>query len=94
MDGRGPAILAGVFGLYWVLTWAFLGGSLGQRALGLRVVRAADGGRLGAGRAALRYAGFLVAIIPLALGLVWAGFDAQKQGWHDAIASTFVVRRA
>jgi uncharacterized RDD family membrane protein YckC len=25
--------------------------------------------------------------------LIWAAFDPRKQGWHDKIASTFVVRK-
>jgi uncharacterized RDD family membrane protein YckC len=42
----------------------------------------------------LRYVGFVISIIPLAIGLIWAGFDPRKQGWHDKIAGTYVVRRA
>jgi uncharacterized RDD family membrane protein YckC len=36
----------------------------------------------------------VVSVIPLFLGLIWAGFDPRKQGWHDKIASTYVVRSA
>jgi uncharacterized RDD family membrane protein YckC len=28
----------------------------------------------------------------LLLGLVWVAFDPRKQGWHDKIAGTVVVR--
>jgi uncharacterized RDD family membrane protein YckC len=28
----------------------------------------------------------------LCLGFFWAGWDRQKQSWHDKIASTVVVR--
>jgi uncharacterized RDD family membrane protein YckC len=28
------------------------------------------------------------------LGLIWVAFDARKQGWHDKIAGTLVIRRA
>jgi uncharacterized RDD family membrane protein YckC len=27
----------------------------------------------------------------LFLGVIWVAFDAEKQGWHDKIARTFVV---
>jgi len=27
-----------------------------------------------------------------AIGVLWVLFDAQKQGWHDKIASTYVVK--
>jgi uncharacterized RDD family membrane protein YckC len=34
----------------------------------------------------------VISIIPFALGLIWAAFDIRKQGWHDKIAGTYVVR--
>jgi uncharacterized RDD family membrane protein YckC len=82
-----------VVGVYWVLTWSLMGASLGQKALGMRVVNAANGERIDIGKAVLRFVGFVISAIPLTLGLIWAGFDARKQGWHDKIAGTFVVRQ-
>ena len=26
------------------------------------------------------------------VGVIWAAFDANKQGWHDKIAGTYVIR--
>jgi uncharacterized RDD family membrane protein YckC len=28
----------------------------------------------------------------LGLGLIWVAFDPKKQGWHDKLAGTIVVR--
>jgi uncharacterized RDD family membrane protein YckC len=28
----------------------------------------------------------------LGLGLIWVGIDPRKQGWHDKLANTVVVR--
>jgi uncharacterized RDD family membrane protein YckC len=28
----------------------------------------------------------------LLLGFIWVGFDPRKQGWHDKLAGTLVVR--
>ena len=39
-----------------------------------------------------RYLGYYVSMIPLCLGLIWVAFDARKQGWHDKLAGTVVVR--
>jgi uncharacterized RDD family membrane protein YckC len=94
VNGTGLGITTAVLGVYWILTWSLLGGSLGQRALGLRVVNAADGRPISLARAAARFVGYVVSVIPFAIGLIWAGFDHQKQGWHDKIAGTFVVRAA
>jgi uncharacterized RDD family membrane protein YckC len=29
----------------------------------------------------------------MCLGLIWVGIDKRKQGWHDKLAGTVVVRR-
>lgn len=94
VNGTGLGIITAVLGAYWILTWSRLGASLGQRALGMRVVSAADGQSITIARAAARFAGYVVSVIPFAIGLMWVGFDHQKQGWHDRIAGTFVVRAA
>jgi len=81
-----------ILGVYWVLTWSLLGASLGQKALGMRVVNVQNGERIDIVKALIRYVGFVISAIPFALGLIWAGFDPRKQGWHDKIAGTYVVR--
>ncbi len=39
-----------------------------------------------------RYFGYFLAAIPFGLGLLWIAFDPRKQGWHDKLAGTIVVR--
>jgi uncharacterized RDD family membrane protein YckC len=36
--------------------------------------------------------GYYVASIPLLAGIIWVAFDPRKQGWHDRLARTVVVR--
>jgi len=50
-----------------------------------------DGSKLDITTAALRYVGQIIAAIPVGLGFLWVIWDAQKQGWHDKIAKTYVV---
>ena len=45
---------------YHPACWYAFGGSVGQRALGLRIVRASDGGKLGLGAVLIRYLIFAV----------------------------------
>ena len=61
--------------------------------LGLHVVDAATGRNIGFGRAIGRFVGYVISGIALDIGFIWVAFDPQKQGWHDKIASTFVVRK-
>ncbi len=35
---------------------------------------------------------YILCLLPLGLGFVWAAFDPKKQGRHDKLAGTAVVR--
>ena len=78
---------------YFTIMWSSITGgqTLGMRILGLRVV-----GRtmtpISLGTALLRWVGIVISAAVLLLGLIWVAFDPRKQGWHDKIAGTFVVR--
>ncbi|MEA2672707.1 MAG: hypothetical protein QOG45_2927 [Chloroflexota bacterium] len=85
--------LAVVIGVAYVVGfWSTRSATPGQMALGLRIVRAENGAPLDVSKALIRYVGYIISAIPFGLGLIWAAFDPRKQGWHDKIASTFVVR--
>ena len=91
--GRQSGIQTLVGVAYFLYFWSTYGKgqTLGMRALNIRVVKT-DGSQLDLVGALIRYVGMLISIIPIFLGLIWAAFDAQKQGWHDKIASTYVVK--
>ncbi len=72
--------------------WAKRQATPGKSALSLRVVDAETGGSLSVGQCIGRYLGYFVSMIPLGLGLFWVGFDKKKQGWHDKLARTVVIR--
>jgi uncharacterized RDD family membrane protein YckC len=75
--------------------WAFQG-TIGQRALGLRVVRAADGSSLGVAMTTIRYLVWLVCqVIPLItiVAAIIANDNPRKQFWWDDAAGSVVVRR-
>ena len=78
--------------IYFAGMWAWRGQTVGMMPFNMQVVGVADGKRIDVFRGLLRYVGFIIAAIPLLIGLIWAAFDARKQGWHDKIASTVVIR--
>ncbi|HKR98689.1 MAG TPA: RDD family protein, partial [Candidatus Dormibacteraeota bacterium] len=95
LTGSGWLAVAGwelVSAVYFIGFWALSGASIGQKLLHLRVVDVRNGARISVGRAALRFLGYLINGFVFDLGFMWAGWDPQKQGWHDKIAGTFVVR--
>jgi uncharacterized RDD family membrane protein YckC len=81
-------ILSGVF---FVALWVWRGQTLGMMVAGIKVIRT-DGTALDTTHGIIRYFGYLISIIPLFLGFIWIAFDACKQGWHDKLADTYVVK--
>lgn len=75
-----------------ILMWLKFQATPGKMAVGARVVDARTGATLTLGQAVLRYVGYFISALPLMLGYIWVGFDSRKQGWHDKIAGTVVIR--
>jgi uncharacterized RDD family membrane protein YckC len=76
-----------------ILFWIARQATPGKMALSLRIVDAKTLGPLSKGQAIGRYLAYYVSSIPLGLGLLWVAFDRHKQGWHDKLAGTFVIRK-
>jgi uncharacterized RDD family membrane protein YckC len=63
----------------------------GKMLLGLRVIQASNE-PMTPGIAFLRWVGYLISGPVFCLGFLWVAFDGRKQGWHDKIAATLVIR--
>ncbi|MGZ3579185.1 MAG: RDD family protein, partial [Syntrophales bacterium] len=63
----------------------------GKMIFGLKVVQS-TGEQMTFGLAFLRWVGYIISAIIFYLGFAWIAFDPKKQGWHDKIAGTVVVR--
>ncbi|MEV8636262.1 RDD family protein [Streptosporangium sp. NPDC051023] len=94
----GLAILAGLFAYFWVqhVVW---GRTLGKRLLGVRVIVARTGGRLGAGKAALRTLIFPLFVLVPGVGLwcllvdgLWTLLDPEGRVLRDRLLGAAVVR--
>ena len=93
-NGRsGLQLLLGL--VYYVYFWSsnspWPGQTIGSKLLNIRVIRT-NGSDLSISQALIRYVGFVISAICLLIGLIWAAFDPNKQGWHDKIADTYVVK--
>ena len=76
---------------YFAGFWTWKGTTVGGTVLGLKVVRL-DGQPLAFIVALVRALAAGFSIIVLFLGFLWIAWDPEKQGWHDRIAGTVVVR--
>lgn len=67
------------------------GQTVGKRAMNIRVIDFATGGAIGPGRAIIRYVARILSALPCLLGFLWMLWDAEKQTWHDKLATAVVV---
>ncbi len=75
-----------------VLFWLYRQATPGKMAIGARIVDARTGAKPTTGQLVGRYFAYYVSLLPLCLGFFWVGWDPRKQGWHDKLAGTVVVR--
>jgi uncharacterized RDD family membrane protein YckC len=76
-----------------LLFWMTKQATPGKMAVSTRILDAASGNPPTTGQWIGRYFGYFIATLPLGLGILWVAFDRRKQGWHDKLAGTVVVRR-
>ena len=77
---------------YSVLFWVnYDGATPGKRLMAIKIVNV-DGKPINYGVAIIRNLGYLISAVPLGLGYLWVAWDKKKQGWHDKIAHTYVVK--
>jgi uncharacterized RDD family membrane protein YckC len=83
------------FILLWIYHWLFTGikgQTPGKMLLGIKVVDV-NGDKPSLGTAALReIAGKTISMIILFIGFLAIGMNDRKQGWHDEVSHTFVVK--
>ena len=80
-------------GLLILAFWYFRGATPGKMAISARVV---DAHTLSAPRLPqliVRLVGYSVSFFACLLGFLWVARDPRKQGWHDKMANTVVIRR-
>jgi len=75
-----------------VLFWIYRQATPGKMAISAKIVDAKTGGKPSTGQLIGRYLAYYLSTIPFFLGFIWVAFDARKQGWHDKLAGTLVVR--
>lgn len=75
-----------------ILFWLYRQVMPGKMVVAARVVDAETGNTLTVGQSIGRYLAYFVAMLPLFLGIIWVAFDPRKQGWHDKLAGTVVIR--
>lgn len=78
--------------IYYFVFWVWLAATPGKLVMGIKIVE--EGGKkLSIKGALLRIIGYILSAVVFFIGFIWIAFDKKKQGWHDKIAGTYVVRK-
>ena len=90
----GIALVAAVFILIiGYFTYFFGNGQTpGMKIMKIKLCRTDGTYPIGYTRGFLRWIGMIISGLILDLGYLWILIDENKQGWHDKIADTYVVR--
>jgi uncharacterized RDD family membrane protein YckC len=75
-----------------IVFWLYKSATPGKMVFKLTIVDAKTGGKPSNSQLVGRYLAYYISAIPLLLGLIWVGIDQKKQGWHDKLAGTVVIR--
>jgi uncharacterized RDD family membrane protein YckC len=92
----GPAdfLLSFVFPAIAIITfWAIKQATPGKMIFEAKIVDAETGMPASTGQLVGRYFAYTLSTIPLCLGFIWVAFDKRKQGWHDKLAGTVVIKK-
>jgi len=103
-DPRSPEIMVarlGVNGISVIVGWLYFSlcessswqGTVGKKLLGLRVTDM-NGHRINFAKATGRHFGKILSALILLIGFIMIAFTEQKQGLHDILAGTLVLRGA
>jgi uncharacterized RDD family membrane protein YckC len=76
---------------YWLGFWLWRGQTPGKMATGIKVIRT-DSSPVRWQCALRRLIGYVVTSVTVFIGFLWVAFDPKKQGVHDKIADTYVVK--
>jgi len=87
LDWALPAVLI-------ILFWIYRQATPGKMAVRVKIVDARSGGKPSVGQCIGRYFAYFPSFMFFGIGILWVAFDERKQGWHDKLAGTLVIKEA
>jgi uncharacterized RDD family membrane protein YckC len=97
-----PGVFGGTIGFLvsWILPaiavvifWIAKQATPGKMVFSAVIVDATSGKVPSGGQMIGRYLGYYIVFPSFGLSFLWVGLDKRKQGWHDKLAGTVVVRK-
>jgi len=72
--------------------WMYRSATPGKMVTRTTIADAATGATPTKRQCVVRYFGYFVSMLGFGFGFLWVAFDRRKQGWHDKLAGTVVIR--
>jgi uncharacterized RDD family membrane protein YckC len=88
---HSPRFFLLIWVVYHIGMWSWKGTTIGGVVFGLRIVRR-DGRPIDFAVALLRSLASFFSALVVFVGFFWAGWNREKQSWHDLIAGTIVIK--
>lgn len=88
----GRAIVWGIPLFYCIVFWKFRSATPGKLLMDMKIVDAESGKEPSSLRWLLRGAGYVINVLILFIGFLWILFDERRQGLHDKLANTVVIK--
>lgn len=82
-----------VFFLASAICWKLWSSTPGKMLLGMKIVDADSEEKISDKQILLRCLGYIPSGALLFMGIFWIGIDKRRQGWHDKIANTVVIKK-
>jgi uncharacterized RDD family membrane protein YckC len=75
-----------------IVFWIYKAATPGKMIVSAKIVDATTGANPTVGQSIGRYLAYYISIFSLFIGFLWIAFDRRKQGFHDKLANTVVIR--
>jgi len=75
-----------------IVFWRWRSATPGKMLCGIRIVDAETLAPMSTAQCVGRYFAYVVSALPLLAGYLWVAVDRRKQGFHDKLAGTLVIR--
>jgi len=72
--------------------WFWKSATPGKMVVSAKIVDAKTLGEPSKGQLVVRYIAYYISAFVFFLGFLWVAIDKRKQGWHDKIAGTLVIK--
>lgn len=78
--------------LYIIIFWVWFSATPGKLILGMKIIKT-SGEKIDLKVSLIRFFSYIPSAFILFIGFIWIGIDKKKQGWHDKIAKTYVIKK-